>query len=70
MPINVNALENLMSLLEPFALRTEYRNLISMHAKSSGFLPDASVERDRKVLHDNQNSSFCLIQWGILECVF
>jgi hypothetical protein len=68
MPIDVNALENFMPLPEALAFRTEYRHFVSMLAKRSCFLPDASVERNRKVLDDNQNSSFCLIQWGILKC--
>ncbi len=68
MPVNVNAFENFMPFAEALAFRTEYGDIVSMLAKRSGFLPDASVKRDWKVLDDNQNFSFCLIQWGILEC--
>jgi hypothetical protein len=58
MPIDVNALENLMDALESLALRTKNRDVVSVLTKSTRFLPDTSVERDRKVLDNNQNSSF------------
>jgi len=58
MPIDVNALQNLMDALESLALRTKNGDLVSVLTKSTRFLPDTSVERDREVLDNNQNSSF------------
>lgn len=59
MPIDVDSLEDFVNLLEAFALRTENGDVVPVLTKSARFLPDTSVKRNRKVLDDNQNASFC-----------
>jgi len=58
MPIDVYPLENLMNALESLALRTKNGDVVSVLTKSTRFLPDTSVEGDREVLDDYQDSSF------------
>lgn len=57
MPIDVNTLEDFMDASESFAARAEYGYVISMLAESTRFLPDTSVERNRKIFNDNKGSS-------------
>ena len=58
MPIDVYPLENLMNALESLALRTKNGDVVSVLTKRTRFLPDTSVEGDREVLDDYQDSSF------------
>jgi hypothetical protein len=53
--INVNAIKDFMELPVPLALRAEYSDTVSMLTKSTRLLPDTSIERDRKVLNDNED---------------
>ena len=57
MPIDVNTLEDFMNPPESLATRTEYSDVVSVLTKSTRFLPYTSVERNRKILNDNEDFS-------------
>src|ERR1700722_8742920 len=53
MAVDVHSLQKLVSLFISLAPGTKHSDLIAVGSQGAGFLPHASVERNRKVLHDD-----------------
>jgi hypothetical protein len=53
----MDAFEDFVSLSEPLTARAQHADFISMLMEGVCFFPNASIERDRKVLDNNQDLS-------------
>ncbi len=60
MAINVNAFQEFIAFVVPFAARAEHRNLESTIPKCHGFFPDSAIERNRKVLNNDKDFFQCV----------
>ena len=57
MSVNMDALEDFVSLSQPLTAWAQHADFISMLMEGVCLFPNASIERDRKVLDNNQDLS-------------
>jgi hypothetical protein len=56
MPVDVDPVYDLSTGRSAMPRRTDHRDLIPRLHQGRGLIPDAAVERDRKIFDDDQNS--------------